>query len=110
MVKRLPPKQNAIKNLFFDSAISAIAPRIGADKNTKRAVVPERKPHSVVALVGISIPPNLKIHPSEGTITVAKYMGKRPAIIVVANAELAQSYIHHAKTVLSLSVFIEFII
>jgi hypothetical protein len=37
---------------------------------------------------------------------VAKYMGKRAAIMVVANAELAQSYIHHAKTVLSLSLFI----
>jgi hypothetical protein len=97
VVKRLPPKQKVIRNFFFDSAISAIAPRIGAVKNTKRAVVPERMPQSVVALVGISILPNLKVHPPWGTITVAKYMGKRAAIMVVANAELAQSYIYHAK-------------
>ena len=46
VVKRLPPKQKVIKNLFFDSEISAIAPRIGADKKTTKAVVPERKcPH-----------------------------------------------------------------
>jgi len=107
VVKRLPPKQKVIRNFFFDSAISAIAPRIGAVKNTKRAVVPDRKPHSVVALVGISIPPNLKVHPPWGTITVAKYIGKRAAIMVVANAELAQSYIHHAKILFSFWLFME---
>ena len=102
----LPPKQKAIRNFFFDSDISAIAPRIGAVMNTNKAVVPDRKAHRVVALVGITIPPNLKIHPSGGTITVAKYMGRMAAITVVAKAELAQSYIYHAKTVLPLSVFI----
>ena len=83
-----------------------MAPRNGAVINTRREVAPERKAHSVVALVDISIPQNLKPHPSEGTITVAKYMGKRAAIIVVANAEFAQSYIYHAKTSLFLSLFI----
>jgi hypothetical protein len=107
VVKRLPPKQKVIRNFFFDSAISAIAPRIGAVKNTKRAVVPERKPQSVVALVGISILPYLKVHPPWGTITVAKYMGKRAAIMVVANAELAQSYIYHAKILFSFWLFME---
>ncbi len=105
-VNRLPPKQKLIKNIFFDFDISAIAPRIGAVINTKRAVVPARKAHSVVALVDISMPQNLKTHPSEGTITVAKYMGKRAAITVVAKAEFAQSYIYHAKTFLFLSLFI----
>ena len=105
MVNRLPPKQKAIKNFFFDSEISAMAPRTGAVINTKRAVVPERNDHRVVALVDISIPQSLKTHPSEGTITVAKYMGKRAAITVVANAEFAQSYIYHAKTFLFLSLF-----
>ena len=107
VVNRLPPKQKVIKNLFFDSEISAIAPRIGAVINTKRAVVPARKAHSVVALVDISIPQILKPHPSAGTITVAKYMGKRAAITVVAKAEFAQSYIYHAKTLLFLSLFID---
>jgi hypothetical protein len=37
---------------------------------------------------------------------VAKYIGKRAAITVVANAELAQSYIYHANTFLSFSFFI----
>jgi hypothetical protein len=60
----------------------------------------------VVALVDISIPQNLNTHPSAGTITVAKYMGKRAAITVVANAEFAQSYIYHAKTFLFWSLFI----
>ncbi len=86
-----------------------MAPRNGAVINTKSAVAPERKAHSVVALVDISILKNLKSHPSEGTITVAKYMGKRAAMIVVANAEFAQSYIYHAKTFLSLSLFISVI-
>ena len=102
VVNRLPPKQKVIKNFFFDFEISAIAPRNGAVINTKRAVVPERNAHSVVALVDISIPQNLKTHPSGGTITVAKYMGKRAAITVVANAEFAQSYIYHAKRFLFL--------
>ena len=86
--------------------MSAMAPRNGAVINTRREVAPERKAHSVVALVDISIPQNLKTHPSGGTITVAKYMGKRAAITVVAKAEFAQSYIYHAKTFLFLSLFI----
>lgn len=73
--------------------------------NTKRPVVPARNPHKVAALVAISMPENLKIQPSDGTITVTKYIGKRAAITVVANAELAQSYIHHANTFLSFSFF-----
>ena len=105
-VKRLPPKQKVIKNLFFDSDISAIAPRIGAVRNTNMAVVPTRKAHSVVALVGISMLHNLNSHPLGGTITVAKYMGRRAAITVVANAEFAQSYIYHANRFFSLSFFI----
>ena len=74
--------------------------------NTRSAVAPARKAHSVVALVDVSIPQNLKTHPSAGTITVAKYMGKRAAITVVANAEFAQSYIYHAKTLLFSLYFI----
>jgi len=91
---------------FFDSDMSAIAPRIGAVINTNRAAAPARKAHSVVAFVDNSMPQNLKIHPSEGTITVAKYMGRRAAITVVANAEFAQSYIYHANTSFFLSFFI----
>ena len=106
VVNRLPTKQNAIKNLFFDSDMSAIEPRIGAVINTNIAAAPARKAHSVVAFVDISMPQNLKIHPSEGTITVTKYIGRRAAITVVANAEFAQSYIYHAKTSLFLSFFI----
>jgi hypothetical protein len=106
VVNRLPPKQKTIKNLFFVPERSAIAPSVGAIMNTKRPVVPARNPHKVAALVAISIPENLKIQPSDGTITVAKYIGKRAAITVVANAELAQSYIHHANTFLSFSFFI----
>ena len=98
VVKRLPPKQNVIKNFFFEAEISAIAPSIGADKKTKKAVVPERKAHKVVAFVDISMLASLKFHPSKGTITEAKYIGNSPAITVVANAELAQSYIYQAKT------------
>jgi hypothetical protein len=106
VVKRLPPKQKVIKNLFFDSDISAIAPRIGAVKNTKRAVAPARKAHNVVALVDISMLKNLNSHPSGGIMTVAKYMGKRAAITVVANAEFAQSYIYHPNRFLFLSLVI----
>jgi len=106
VVNRLPLKQNVIKNFFFDSDMSAIAPRIGAVINTNRAAVPARKAHSVVAFVDNSMPQNLKIHPSEGTITVAKYIGRRAAITVVANAEFAQSYIYHANTSFFLSLFI----
>jgi hypothetical protein len=105
-VNKLPPKQKTIKNLFLVSERSAIAPSVGAVMNTKRAVAPERNPHKVAALVTISKPENLKTQPSDGTITVAKYIGKRAAITVVANAELAQSYIHHAKMFLSFSFFI----
>ena len=106
VVNRLPPKQKAIRKPFFDSDMSAIAPRIGAVINTNRAAAPARKAHSVVAFVDISMPQNLKIHPSEGAITVTKYIGRRAAITVVANAEFAQSYIYHAKTSLFLSFFI----
>jgi hypothetical protein len=74
--------------------------------NTKKAVAPERNPHNVAALVAISIPENLKIQPSDGTITVTKYIGRMAAITVVANAELAQSYIHQAKIFLSFSLLI----
>ncbi len=100
VVKRLPPKQKVINNFFFESEISAIAPRTGADKKTIKAVVPERKAHMVVAFVDISKLPSLKNHPLEGTMTEAKYIGKSPAMTVVANAELAQSYIYQAKRVL----------
>ncbi len=106
VVNRLPLKQKVIKNFFFDSEISAMAPRIGAVMNTKRAVVPERNAHSVAALVDMSILQNLKLHPSNGTMTVAKYIGKIAAIMVVANAEFAQSYIYHAKRFLFFSLFI----
>ncbi len=96
-VNMLPPRQNTIKNLFFAFDRSAIAPRMGAVMKTNRDAVPERNPHKVAALVDIFRPENLKVQPSAGTITVAKYMGKIAAITVVANAELAQSYIHQAK-------------
>ena len=67
--------------------LSAIEPRIGANTATNTPAYELARPSRAVLIVGST--PAFQ--------NSLKNTGKKPAIIVVANAEFAQSYMHHPK-------------
>ena len=74
-----------IRNFFFAVPVSAIAPSMGANKTTNMPAIEFAIPNLAVLIV-VSTPTHQYC---------LKKIGKKPAIIVVAKAELAQSYILH---------------
>jgi len=82
----IPSRAKKAKNRFFTEPWSAIAPNMGAMSATVMPAKECAKPNRAVVTTGSA--PSLQ--------KPLKKIGKKPAIMVVANAEFAQSYMLQA--------------
>ena len=93
MVMTIPMNEKNMRNFFLDDPLSAIAPRTGASKAMTTPATELASPS--LAVLTLMSAPALQYF--------LKKMGKKPAMTVVAKAELAQSYIAHPKIAFLLS-------
>lgn len=84
--------------VFLMAALSAITPKIGLVNATDAVETAIPKLHNELAVKGT--PKETDPSPNDSLNRNTKYTGKIAATPLVANAELAQSYIHQARMIL----------